>query len=139
MGRESGFNRPGIRGTFGMIRDNAGNLVGKNVSAGPYQLRKTSVPKNYIKDLYGKEVPITYEDLINTETSTELAMLTLYDIYKNIAPRYQEKYPDMSLEEITLAYYTNPQGIIDPSKSELRKKYAKDVLAMAKSFRLNYS
>jgi len=138
MGRESGFNAPGIRGTYGMLRDEvASRVFDKNVSAGAFQLRATSIPKEYLKQLKGKE-SVEYNELVNSSSASQYALITLYDIYKNIAPRYQEKYPDMSLEEITLAYYTNPQGVINPEKSELRKTYAKTALNIGKQFKLNY-
>jgi len=139
MGRESGFNNPGIRGTYGMVRDEiAGRVLGKNVSAGAFQLRESSIPKGYLKKLTGKD-SVEYNDLMNSATASQYVVLSLYDIYKNIAPRYKEKYPDMSLEEITLAYYTNPQGVINPKKSELRKSYAKTALEMGKQFELEYN
>ena len=137
MGRESSYGEPGIRGTVGFLRDDLGAAMGKNVSAGNYQLRATSVPKEMIKKVLGKS-SLTYEDLTNTTISTQAVMTTLYDIYKNIAPRYKNKYPDMTLDEITLAYYTNPQGVINPEKSELRKTYAKTVKENASRFKINY-
>jgi len=139
MGRESGYNDPGVRGTLGKISDFvSGKLLDKNSSIGAFQLRKTSIPKDQIRKLVGKN-DIGYNDLNDVSTSTRLVMATLYDIYKNIAPRYKSKYPDMTLDEITLAYYSNPQGVIDPNKAELRKKYAKDVINNSNSFRLKYN
>jgi LysM repeat protein len=138
MGRESGYGDPGIRGEIGLLRDDIGAALGKNVSAGNYQLRENSVPKNMFKKVTGID-KLDYKDLKDNVTSTQAVLTTLYDIYKNIAPRYKNKYPEMSLDEITLAYYTNPQGVINPKESELRVPYAKSVLENASKFKLDYN
>ncbi|MGV8961824.1 MAG: hypothetical protein ACOH2V_00315 [Candidatus Saccharimonadaceae bacterium] len=139
MGRESNYGEPGFRGALGILGDEVNARVfDKNVSAGPFQLRKSSVPKDLLKQLTGN-TEIKYNDLVNSSTSSQYALLTLYDIYKNIAPRYKTKYPNLSLEEITLAYYANPQGVINPDKAELRIPYAKTVLDNASKFKLNYN
>lgn len=138
MGRESGYGQPGARGILGFFGDEyKARIQHKNVSGGPYQIRATSVPKEFLQKVYGTD-KVDYNALVNQASSTELVMMTLYDIYKNIAPRYKNKYPELSLEEITLAYYSNPQGVMDPTKAELRIPYAKTVMNNAKEFKLNY-
>ena len=137
MGRESGYGNPGIRGMYGLIRDDVGALMGENVSAGNYQLRSTSVPKQMLNKIIGKNT-LDYKDLKNNVISTQAVITVLYDIYKNIAPKYRDIYPDMSLDEITLAYYTNPQGFTNPKKSIIRRQYAKDVLDNIKNFNIKY-
>lgn len=138
MGRESQYNNPGLRGQLGFLKDNIGaNVLNKNVSIGPYQLRESSVPKHLLEKLNGT-TRVNYNTLKDPATSTELIMLSLYDIYKNIAPRYLKKYPDLSLEEITAAYYANPAGVINPEKADMRIPYAKTVLGNTKKFFLNY-
>ena len=137
MGRESTYGDPGLRGTWGLIRDELGAAAGKNVSAGIYQLRKTAIPKEDFKKVTGIS-SIEHSMLTNDALATEAVLTTLYDIYKNIAPSYRKKYPSMSLDEITLAFYTNPQGVINPEKSELRLPYAKTVLENSKGFKINY-
>ncbi len=138
MGRESGYGRPGPRGAYGLFKDGiAGGILGMNVSAGPFQLKETSIPKALVKKLKG-DVKIDYDSLIDPSTSAQYALLLLFDIYKNQAPKFRNKYPDLSLEEITLAYYTNPAGVKNPEKHQMRIPYAREVLKNASKFKLNY-
>ena len=102
-----------------------------------YQLRPTSANKDIVGKIF-KQNKLNYSDMIDAKNSTIAVMTTLSDIYKNIAPRYKSKFKDMTLDEITIAYYTNPQGVINPDKYELRKKYAKDVINNSKNFKIEY-
>jgi len=136
-GRESGYNNPGITGTVGKIKDWIGNRVGLNMSTGAYQIRPTSLSKELSQKIFNKD-SINYKDLENTESSTKALMGVLTDIYKNIAPRYRKSHPNMTLEEITAAYYANPAGFTSKD-GQLRTTYAKDVLKNSSTFKLKYS
>jgi len=138
MGRESGYGRPGPRGQLGFLKDEiAARVFGRNVSAGPFQLRATSVPKDLTEKFQGNK-KIDYNSLVDPSTSAQYTLLLLYHIYKYNAPKFTKKHPDLSLEEITLIYYTNPQGLKNPEKSQMRVPYAREVLENASKFKLNY-
>jgi LysM repeat protein len=136
-GRESGYDSPGVAGSIGYLKDAVGNAIGKNMSTGPYQMRPTSVPRDISGKIF-KSNRLNSADMLDPKNSTIAVMAQLSDIYKNIAPRYRSKFKDMTLDEITIAYYTNPQGVINSDEHKLRRSYVKSVLNNAKKFKIEY-
>ncbi|MBP9715014.1 MAG: L,D-transpeptidase family protein [Candidatus Pacebacteria bacterium] len=101
FGQESTFGTYGkVRGQYGRIRDRAGEMLGRNVSAGVTQVRITSInPK--VKELFNiKET----KDLFNTKNSAIATMSLLMDIYTTNIPEDKKG----NYEELVPIYYNSP-------------------------------
>lgn len=121
LGQESGYGKPGLRGTFGLVRDQVAMALHKNPSVGVSQIRLTNVAPE-IRKKYNIN---STKDLLDTEKSAIAALALLADIKKFNLPTIKKKYPNYSDEELIALFYNNPQSFI---KGKPNFAYSSNVL-----------
>lgn len=121
LGQESGYGRPGIRGTLGLGRDLIATALQINPSVGASQIRFSNVPPE-IREKY--KIHNT-ADLLDTEKSAVAALALLANIKKFNLPAIKKKYPNYSDEELIALFYNNPQSF---TKSKPNFGYSSNVL-----------